>query len=110
MEMLSPPSNSLIPVKLHISLTISAIANPAALGLGGFALTTFMLSVFNTGVILDVRLEAAVLPLALFYGGLAQFIAGLWFSNQINCSHKKGNLRFQILLVPLLFAAMELFG
>jgi len=56
----------------------SGLGNPGPLGLGGFALTTFMLSVFNTGVILDPTLEASVLPLALFYGGLAQFIAGLF--------------------------------
>jgi len=56
----------------------SVIGNPGPLGLGGFALTTFVLSVFNTGVFLDPSLEPVVLPLALFYGGLAQFIAGVF--------------------------------
>jgi len=56
----------------------SGLGNPGPLGLGGFALTTFTLSVFNTGVFLDPTLEGVVLPLALFYGGLAQFIAGLF--------------------------------
>ena len=50
-------------------------ANPAPLGLAGFALTTFVLSVFNAG--LDPAGIHAMLPLALFYGGLAQFIAGI---------------------------------
>jgi len=56
----------------------SGLGNPGPLGLGGFALTTFVLSVFNTGVFLDPTLESVVLPLALFYGGLAQFIAGVF--------------------------------
>jgi len=52
--------------------------NPGPLGLGGFALTTFMLSVFNAGVFIDSSYIGIVLPLALFYGGLAQFIAGFF--------------------------------
>jgi len=56
----------------------SGLGNPGPLGLAGFALTTFTLSVFNTGVLIDPRLEGVVLPLALFYGGIAQFIAGLY--------------------------------
>jgi uncharacterized protein len=53
------------------------LANPGALGLGGFALTTFVLSVVNAGLI-DGDNLGMVLPLALFYGGLAQFCAGMW--------------------------------
>jgi len=56
----------------------SGLGNPGPLGLGGFALTTFTLSVFNTKAFVDPSLEGEVLPLALFYGGLAQFIAGLF--------------------------------
>ncbi|CAF1162969.1 unnamed protein product [Rotaria sordida] len=57
----------------------SRIANPGALGLAAFALTTFILSVFNTGsYFIDIKLEGVVLPVALFYGGLAQFLAGMW--------------------------------
>ncbi len=50
------------------------LANPGPLGLGGFALTTFVLNVHNAGLV-PAALDAA-LPLGLFYGGLAQFIAG----------------------------------
>jgi succinate-acetate transporter protein len=50
------------------------IADPAALGLGGFALTTFMLSVHNAGWAPDLTWVG----LAFFYGGLAQFTAGMW--------------------------------
>jgi uncharacterized protein len=53
------------------------IADPAPLGLGAFALTTFVLSVFNAGI-LSEPLEVVVLPLALFYGGVAQLLAGMW--------------------------------
>ncbi|EGJ76528.1 putative transmembrane protein [Streptomyces sp. Tu6071] len=53
------------------------MADPGGLGLGAFALTTFVLSVFNAGLLND-SVEKVVLPLALFYGGLAQLLAGLW--------------------------------
>jgi uncharacterized protein len=51
-----------------------SIADPAALGLGGFALTTFVLSAHNAGWAPDV----VWIGLALFYGGIAQFSAGMW--------------------------------
>lgn len=57
---------------------VSRVADPAPLGLAAFALTTFCLSVFNAGIISDARLEAVVLPLALFYGGTTQLLAGMW--------------------------------
>ena len=53
-----------------------SIADPAALGLGAFALTTFLLSLANSGLI--PAAGAAVLGIALFYGGIAQVAAGLW--------------------------------
>jgi succinate-acetate transporter protein len=56
----------------------SYIADPGPLGLAGFAMTTFVLSIFNAGLVTAPGLVAVVLPLALFYGGLAQFAAGLW--------------------------------
>jgi len=52
-------------------------ANPAALGLGGFALTTFLLNIVNAGLISGDNL-GMVLPMGIFYGGLAQFCAGMW--------------------------------
>lgn len=54
------------------------IADPAPLGLAAFAMTTFVLSAFNSGLVANHALEAVVLPLALFYGGLGQFLAGMW--------------------------------
>jgi uncharacterized protein len=54
------------------------IADPGPLGLAGFAMTTFVLSVFNAHVISNAALEVVFLPLALFYGGIAQLLAGMW--------------------------------
>lgn len=56
----------------------SGLGNPGPLGLAGFATTTFVLSCFNAGVFIDRDLEHVVLPLALAFGGIAQFIAGLY--------------------------------
>ncbi|HEY3527931.1 MAG TPA: acetate uptake transporter [Nocardioides sp.] len=53
------------------------IADPAPLGLAGFALTTFVLSVVNANIVPDTLVGGA-LGLALAYGGIAQFAAGLW--------------------------------
>src|SRR5579884_82273 len=49
-------------------------ADPAPLGLAAFALTTFLLSGHNATFIPDVIWIGP----ALFYGGLAQFCAGMW--------------------------------
>ena len=46
-------------------------------------MTTFVLSVFNAGL-LPSDLEAVVLPLALFYGGFAQLLAGMWEFRKAN--------------------------
>lgn len=59
------------------------VADPGPLGLGAFAMTTFVLSAFNAGLV-SATLEAVVLPLALFYGGLAQFLAGMWEFRKAN--------------------------
>jgi succinate-acetate transporter protein len=51
-------------------------ANPAALGLVAFGLTTVLLSLVNAGVV-PAGGEAVVIPLALAFGGLMQVIAGI---------------------------------
>src|SRR4051812_39693539 len=56
---------------------LSLTADPAPLGLAGFALTTFVLSMFNADLVAKAG-EPVVLGLALAYGGLAQFVAGMW--------------------------------
>jgi uncharacterized protein len=53
------------------------IADPGPLGLAAFALTTFVLSMINSGLV-DKSAEPVVLGLALAYGGIAQLLAGMW--------------------------------
>jgi succinate-acetate transporter protein len=53
------------------------IADPGPLGLAAFALTTFVLSMFNAGLVGTGALPI-VFGLALAYGGLAQLLAGMW--------------------------------
>ncbi len=52
-------------------------ADPGPLGLAAFALTTFVLSMFNADLVSSSG-EPVVLGLALAYGGLAQLLAGMW--------------------------------
>ncbi len=52
-------------------------ADPGPLGLAAFALTTFVLSMFNAGLVSKAG-EPVVLGLALAYGGIAQILAGMW--------------------------------
>jgi uncharacterized protein len=61
----------------RVSFVPSPIADPGPLGLAAFALTTFVLSMFNAGLV-DKAGEPVVLGLALAYGGLAQLLAGMW--------------------------------
>jgi succinate-acetate transporter protein len=60
-----------------------APADPGPLGLAGFAGTTFVLSLINAGLVGDKThpgggLLPLVAALALAYGGIAQFLAGIW--------------------------------
>lgn len=52
-------------------------ADPGPLGLAAFALTTFVLSMFNADLVNKAG-EPVVLGLALAYGGVAQILAGMW--------------------------------
>jgi succinate-acetate transporter protein len=84
------PDDGLSPARYHDEISvleegksavppsIASIADPGPLGLAGFAMTTFLLSVFNANIIGNQKLGAVVLPIALFYGGIAQLLAGMW--------------------------------
>ena len=63
---------------------VRMIADPAPLGLGCFALTTFLLSLFNAGL-LPAAGEPIVFGVALAYGGAIQVLAGMW-------EFRKGNV------------------
>ncbi len=52
-------------------------ADPGPLGLGAFAMTTFVLSMFNSNLVSN-KGAPVVLGLALAYGGLTQLLAGMW--------------------------------
>jgi len=54
---------------------VTPTANPAALGLVAFGLTTILLSLINAGV-LPASGGDVVIPLALVFGGLMQIFAG----------------------------------
>ncbi len=57
------------------------LANPAPLGLMGFGMTTVLLNIHNAGFF---PISSMILAMGLFYGGLAQVIAGIM-------EFKKGN-------------------
>lgn len=84
----------------------SPIADPGPLGLSAFALTTFVLSVVNAGLIKETN-TPIVIGLAFFYGGIAQLLAGMWefrngntFGATAFSSYGAFWLSFAALLIP----------
>ena len=59
----------------------SGYANPAPLGLMGFGMTTVLLNLHNAGL---YEVNVVILAMGVFYGGIAQIIAGI-------IEYKKGN-------------------
>jgi succinate-acetate transporter protein len=58
---------------------MAPVADPAPLGLGAFALTTFLLSAANAGWMTTSNSSTlAWLGYAFAYGGLCQLLAGMW--------------------------------
>ncbi|CAK7007357.1 MAG: Succinate-acetate/proton symporter SatP [Desulfovibrio sp.] len=55
--------------------------NPAPLGLAGFALTTILLNIHNAGF---YDLNVMIMGMGIFYGGIAQIIAGILEARQGN--------------------------
>jgi succinate-acetate transporter protein len=51
--------------------------NPAPLGLVAFGLTTVLLSIVNAGLLPSTAGTVVVIPLAMAFGGTAQFVAGI---------------------------------
>lgn len=49
-------------------------ANPAPLGLMGFGMTTVLLNIHNAGFF---GLDSMILAMGLFFGGMAQVVAGI---------------------------------
>ena len=63
------------------TLAMDRTGNPAPLGLMGFGMTTILLNCHNAGFF---PLDSMILAMGIFYGGLAQVIAGIM-------EWKKGN-------------------
>lgn len=63
---------------LYRSTEKRKFANPAPLGLCGFALTTFLLSCINLGT-QGLSQPNIVIGAAFAYGGLVQLLAGMWY-------------------------------
>ena len=75
--------NPVIPANERPMSTTSQIpaANPAPLGLAGFALTTILLNIHNAGF---YGLSVMIMGTGVFYGGIAQVIAGIMEYRQGN--------------------------
>lgn len=56
-------------------------ANPAPLGLLGFGMTTVLLNIHNAGFF---EMNAMIFGMGIFYGGIAQIIAGIMESRKNN--------------------------
>ena len=56
-------------------------ANPAPLGLFAFGMTTILLNLHNAGF---YEMNSMILNMGLFYGGLAQIVAGIMESKKNN--------------------------
>ena len=72
-------ANSIISTET-VTKMLDTNANPAPLGLMGFGLTTVLLNIHNAGFF---ELNSMVLAMGIFYGGIAQIIAGVmeWRKN-----------------------------
>jgi len=65
--------------KGFLSKQFPTIANPAPLGLSAFALTTWVLSMYNVGAwVPSEGPNQVVMGIALAYGGIVQLLAGMW--------------------------------
>src|SRR3989339_883847 len=63
------------------AVAVAGTANPAPLGLMGFGMTTVLLNIHNAGF---YPMDSMILAMGIFYGGIAQIIAGIM-------EWKKGN-------------------
>jgi uncharacterized protein len=60
-----------------VARVLPITADPGPLGLAAFALTTFILSMYNADLV-GAGGKPVVLGVALAYGGIAQLLAGMW--------------------------------
>jgi succinate-acetate transporter protein len=82
-----------------------SLANPAPLGLFGFGMTTILLNLHNAGF---YEMNSMILAMGLFYGGMAQVIAGILEFRKNNTFGMTAFISygfFWISLVALIFMA-----
>ncbi|MCX2574132.1 acetate uptake transporter [Pedobacter sandarakinus] len=63
------------------NLNTTLTSNPGPLGLCGFGMTTVLLNLHNSGLF---KLDAMILAMGIFVGGIAQLIAGVLESKKNN--------------------------
>ncbi|MCK5510614.1 acetate uptake transporter [Candidatus Parcubacteria bacterium] len=69
-------------MKKELTTAKTMLANPAPLGLLGFGMTTVLLNLHNADFF---AMNSMILAMGIFYGGIAQIIAGImeWKKNNI---------------------------
>ena len=65
----------------QLTIVKDTSANPAPLGLFGFGMTTVLLNLHNAGI---YEMNSMILAMGIFYGGIAQIIAGIFESKKNN--------------------------
>ncbi len=76
------------------------LANPGPLGLAGFGMTTVLLNLHNAGFF---PVTSAIMVMGVFFGGLAQIIAGI-------LEYKRGNTFGTVAFISYGFFWMALVG
>ena len=88
--------------------SLASTANPAPLGLAGFALTTILLNIHNAGF---CELSVMIMGMGVFYGGIAQLIAGIMEYRQGNTFGTLAFVSYGAFWLSLVFIwAMPSFG
>ena len=94
-----------MPTEITPNVLKENLANPAPLGLFGFGMTTILLNLHNAGF---YEMNSMILAMGLFYGGLAQVIAGILEYKKNNTFGMTAFISygfFWISLVALIFMA-----
>ncbi len=74
----TPPATPISPAPISSPAVATAVADPNPLGLSALALTWFIFSLVNIGVVPAGGGAKVVLAVALVYGGLTLLLAGMW--------------------------------
>ena len=90
--------------RVLVEQRLASVADPVPLGLAGFAAATFTASSVLAGWF-DPRDLIVAIPVLLVFGGIAQFLAGMWSYARANllgtvafCSFGSFNIAFALLL------------